>query len=91
LRQTRVHFTVSLPPKLIGWVKAYCSANEIKIAHFIHEALEIRLRDLTGNEQHPEFYGSLPPGRPRRGKERLLDVPFEELNQCMKDWLTDED
>lgn len=84
-------FTVTISPTLLGWVKAYCSANDVKIGHFFHEALEIRLKDLTGEEQHPEFHGSLPPGRPRRGKERLLDVPFEDLNQCLGDWKDDEE
>lgn len=90
MRQKRVMYTVAIAPRLLGWVKAYCSANEIKVAHFFHEALEIRLFDLTGEEQHPEFHGSLPSGRPSLGKERLLDVPVEDLRQCMRDWDDDE-
>lgn len=86
MRQKRVMYTVTIAPTLLGWVKAYCSANDIKMAHFFHEALELRLQDLTGEEQHPTFGGKLSAGRPTVEKSRRLDLPAEDLHQCMGDW-----
>jgi hypothetical protein len=86
MKQRRLQFEFLISPRLLSWTRGFCKSRNVKISHFIADAIEERLAKFSKVEDFPEFHGKLTAGRPSADQMRTSDFGYETLDQCIPDW-----